>query len=69
MNFKIQLQNIHGMPKATSFVDLSKNIELLLGNTCQTPKINLVNNPTTLANCNIGIKQNHDNVLSPILNL
>ncbi len=26
MNFKIQLQNIHGMPKATSIVDLSKNI-------------------------------------------
>lgn len=57
MNFKIQLQNIHGMPKAISFVDLYKNIELLLGSTCQTPKINLVNNPTTPTNGNIGIKQ------------
>jgi hypothetical protein len=57
------------MLKATSFVDLSKNIELLLNNTYQTPNINLVNNPTTLANGNIGIKQNHDNVLFPILSL
>jgi hypothetical protein len=28
MNFKIQLQNVHGMPRDTSFVDVSKNIHM-----------------------------------------
>jgi len=63
------MQNIHGMLKATSFVDLYKNVELMLGSTCQTPKTNFVNNPTTRTNGNIGIKQNHDNVLPLILSL
>jgi hypothetical protein len=60
--FQDPIAKHYGMPKATSSVDLYKNIELLLGNTCQTPKTNLVNNPTTPTNGNIGIKQNHDNV-------
>jgi hypothetical protein len=55
------------VPKVASFVDLSKETKLLLCNTHQPLRINLVDFPTNHAHDNSNIKRECNHVFSPII--